>query len=119
LGIFFFLIFTAYTSFQTIITYIYENMGLGAAGPLNFIMNYLAFMVSNLFAPKCKASFKVQMIIGSVGHGFNVATGLYVPYIENKIAAYGVISLGGIVAGSVAGFMWISQGGYLREVVKT
>lgn len=94
-------------------------MGLGAAGPLNFIMNYLAFMVSNLFAPKCKASFKVQMIIGSVGHGFNVATGLYVPYIENKIAAYGVISLGGIVAGSVAGFMWISQGGYLREVVKT
>ena len=82
-------------------------------------MNYLAFMVSNLFAPQCKASFKTQMIIGSIGHGFNVATGLYVPYIHDKWAAYGVISLGGIVAGAVAGFMWISQGGYLREVVKT
>jgi hypothetical protein len=82
-------------------------------------MNYLAFMVSNLFAPKCKASFKTQMIIGSLGHGFNVATGLYVPYITNKVAAYGFISFGGIVAGAVAGFMWISQGGYLREVVKT
>lgn len=77
-------------------------------------MNYLAFMVSNLFAPRCKLSFKTQMIIGSIGHGFNVATGLYVPYIDNKIAAYGAISFGGIVAGSVAGFMWISQGGYLR-----
>lgn len=81
-------------------------------------MNYLAFMVSNLFAPKCKASFKVQMIIGSLGHGFNVATGLYVPYIQDKWAAYMAISFGGVVAGSVAGFMWISQGGYLREVVK-
>ena len=61
----------------------------------------------------------MQMIIGSLGHGFNVATGLYVPYIENKLAAYTAISFGGVVAGSVAGFMWISQGGYLREVVKT
>ena len=58
------------------------------------------------------------MIIGCIGHGFNIATGLYVPYIHNKWAAYGVISLGGIVAGSVAGYLWISQGGYLREVVK-
>jgi len=58
------------------------------------------------------------MIIGSLGHGFNVATGLYVPYITNIFAAYSAISFGGIVAGSVAGFMWISQGGYLREVLK-
>lgn len=71
-------------------------------------------MISNLFAPKCKLSFKKQMIIGSIGHGFNVATGLYVPYIHNKLFTYIVISFGGIVAGSVAGFMWISQGGYLR-----
>ena len=54
------------------------------------------------------------MIIGSIGHGFNVATGLYVPYVDNKYVAYMIISFGGIVAGSVAGFMWISQGGYLR-----
>ncbi len=85
-----------------------------AAGPLNFIFNYLAFLVSSLFAPKCKLSFKAQMIIGSIGHGFNVATGLYVPYVDNKYVAYMLISFGGIVAGSVAGFMWISQGGYLR-----
>jgi hypothetical protein len=56
---------------------------LDAAGPLNFITNYLAFIVSNLFAPKCKLSFKTQMIIGSLGHGFNVATGIFIPYIEN------------------------------------
>ncbi len=89
-----------------------------AAGPLNFIFNYIAFLVSSLFAANCKLSFKAQMIIGTLGHGFNVATGLYVPYIGNKYAAYFLISCGGIVAGSVAGFLWISQGGYLREAVK-
>ncbi len=76
-------------------------------------------MISNMFAPKCKASFKTQMIIGCIGHGINCASGIYVPYIENKMVIYGVISFGGLLAGSTAGFLWISKGGYLREVIKT
>jgi len=82
-------------------------------------MNYSAFLLSTLIAPKCRLSFKTQMIIGCIGQGFNVATGMYIPYITNTVAPYAAISFGGIMAGSVSGFMWVSQGGYQTEVIKT
>jgi len=41
-----------------------------------------------------------------------------VPYIQSHFAVYVIVALGGIVGGISAGFLWVSQGGYLREVCK-
>lgn len=50
-------------------------------GPLNLIVNYSAFVISNIFAPYCKITFKYQMLIGALAYCVNLSTGIYVPYI--------------------------------------
>jgi hypothetical protein len=118
LGIFFFILFTSYLSFQNIVTHVYQEQGLSGVGPLNLIVNYLSFLISNTLAVKCKLSFKIQMLIGSLAYSVNMSTGIFVPYIESHLAIYFIVALGGIIGGISAGFLWVSQGGYLREICK-
>lgn len=87
-------------------------------GPLNLIVNYLSFLISNTLAVKCKISFKAQMFIGSLAYTVNLSSGIFVPYIENHAIIYFIVALGGLIGGISAGFLWVSQGGYLREVCK-
>jgi len=75
------MLFTSYSSFQTIVTHIYELEGLTAMGPLNLIVNYSAFVISNIFASYCKITFKYQMLIAAFAYCINLSTGIYVPYI--------------------------------------
>jgi hypothetical protein len=118
LGVFFFLLFTSYLSFQNIVTHVYETEGLNAVGPLNLIATYLSFLISNTLAVKCKYSFKVQLFISSIAYSLNMATGILVPYLEQSEWIYVIVTFGGLVLGTSAGFLWVSQGGYLREICK-
>lgn len=118
LGVFFFILFTAYLSFQNIVTHVYEEQGLSGVGPLNLIVNYLSFLISNTLAVKCKISFKAQMFIGSLAYTVNLSSGIFVPYIESHALIYFIVAFGGLIGGVSAGFLWVSQGGYLREVCK-
>lgn len=83
-------------------------------GPLNLISNYSAFLISNTFAPFCSISFKYQMLFGALAYSVNLSTGIYVPYIEGDIFKYIIVACGAAVGGLSAGFLWVSQGGYLR-----
>ncbi len=83
-------------------------------GPLNLIVNYSAFMISNIFAPYCKVSFKYQMFFAALAYSINLSTGIYVPYIQNDLAKYIIVAIGAAIGGLSAGFLWVSQGGYLR-----
>ena len=69
-------------------------------------------------APGCKYSFKTQMLIGSIGYSINMSTGIYAPYISDKTYVYLIVAFGGFLGGCTAGYLWVSQGGYLREVCK-
>ena len=110
--------FTSYLSFQNIVTHVYQEQGLTGVGPLNLIVNYLSFLISNTLAVKCKLSFKTQLLIGSLAYSVNMSTGIFVPFIGNHAAVYFIVALGGLVGGVSAGFLWVSQGGYLREICK-
>lgn len=83
-------------------------------GPLNLISAYSGFLISNTFAPFCKISFKYQMFIAALAYSIDLSTGIYVPFIENDIFKYIIVALGAFTAGLSAGFLWVSQGGYLR-----
>jgi hypothetical protein len=75
-------------------------------------------LISNTLAVKCKYSFKSQLLVGSLAYSVNMATGIVVPYIDNHTYIYLIVATGGLVGGISAGFLWVSQGGYLREACK-
>lgn len=58
------------------------------------------------------------MLIGSLAYSVNMSTGIFVPYIESHAAIYFIVAFGGFIGGVSAGFLWVSQGGYLREICK-
>lgn len=58
------------------------------------------------------------MIIGSLAYSFNMSTGIFVGYLDDKFCKYLIVIMGGVVGGISAGFLWVSMGGYLREAAK-
>lgn len=51
-SIHFMILFTAFSAFQTILTRIHEEEGDRSLGPFTFAVNYISFMISNLFVSK-------------------------------------------------------------------
>ncbi len=47
-----------------------------------------------------------------------MSTGIVVPYIESHTLIYALVAAGGLIGGISAGYLWVSQGGYLREACK-
>ncbi len=54
------------------------------------------------------------MFVGCLCYSINMSTGIFVPYIQNEFLIYFIVVMGAVIAGVSAGFLWVSQGGYLR-----
>lgn len=76
LGIYFMILFTAFNSFQTIVTKINEDEGDYTLGPFRFALNYTVFMIANLFAPQVKYSEKWLITGAALTYVLQYSTGL-------------------------------------------
>jgi hypothetical protein len=76
-SIHFMILFTAFNAFQTILTKIHEEEGDRSLGPFTFAVNYVAFMVSNLFVSKTPYSEKWQIAFSTLTYALNYSTGFF------------------------------------------
>lgn len=102
---------------MTILTYIYEQQQLDAIGPITLAVNYMVFILSSLAAPGCKISYKKQMVFAAAAYTFNFSTGIVVPFVTVGWK-YLLTVTGAAIGGASAGYLWVSQGGYLHEVCR-
>jgi hypothetical protein len=84
-GIFLALLFTAYISYQNIITLIYKQLNLPNLGKYNLFMVYGFFMLTNFVAPFVakRIKYKSLLIIASLCYAINLMSGLATQYLEN------------------------------------
>lgn len=114
-SIFFFLLFTPFSSYMTILTHIYEQADLPGIGPATLATNYLTFIISSLIAPASKAPLKLQLLAGGIFYTLNYSSGIFAALTDIPGLKFTISCLGSGIAGLSAGFLWISQGRYIHE----
>lgn len=77
LSIFFFIILTASTSYDGIITYMFEELKMPDVGPESMAVLYLSFAASLVLTPAIKLSIRTQFLIAGVAFPLNYLLGLY------------------------------------------
>jgi len=115
---FFFLLFTPFSSYMTILTHIYETAHLSAIGPATLSCNYVAFITSTFVAPAIRLPLKVQLMIGALAYTFNYSSGIYASMTDEPVYKYLISCFGSTVAGLSGGLLWVSQGRYIHLVCK-
>lgn len=114
-SIHFFILFTAFNAFQTILTKIYEEEGDRSLGPFTFALNYATFLITNFFVSKVPYSEKWQITFATLTYAFNYSTGFFMAgkptYVKYLFAA-----VGAIVNGIGGSFLWTSIGSYIHKV---
>lgn len=116
ISIFFFLLFTPFSSYMTILTHIYETAHLSAIGPATLSCNYVAFIISTFVAPILTISLKKQLVIAGVAYTVNYTSGIFVFLVEEAVYKYLISCLGAVIAGCSGGLLWVSQGRYIHLV---
>lgn len=111
----FMILFTAFNAFQTIVTKINEDEGDYSLGPFRFAVNYFAFMLANLFAPKVRYSEKWQITLSTLTYVFHYLTGFFVSGTSTPVKL-ALAALGATVNGIGASFLWTSVGTYIHKV---
>lgn len=113
-GIFFLLLFTADTSYDTILTYMFEQKHMPQVGPTSIAVLYLAFAISLVIAPAVTLPLKMQFLLASLAFIFNYALGFYASTCTQPSIVHLLVSLGTGVAGLANGLLWVSQGRYIH-----
>jgi hypothetical protein len=114
LSLFFFLLFTPFSSYMTILTHIYEDAGLPGIGPATLACNYTAFILSTLCAPLLKLSLKKQLLLGGVCYTLNYSSGIFASLATDTWLKFLISCTGAVVAGLSGGPLWVSQGRYIH-----
>ena len=116
LGTFYLLLVTTYSSLSYIITYIYDQKeGYEFVGPLILASNYGTFLITNLFAPSVRLSYKTQMKIAAVCYTVNYVTQA-IP--AGKGLSIFLIVLGSMVSGFGAALVWVVYGAYIKSLCR-
>lgn len=116
LGIFFLFLFTSFSSFMTILTHIYTQLGLSSFGPATLATNYTCFIISTFVAPVITWPIKIQFLIASVCYTINFSSGIFVSMIDTVWIKYLISCSGAGIAGLTGGILWVSQGRYIHIV---
>lgn len=114
LSIFFFLLFTPFSSYMTILTHIYEDSGIPGIGPATLACNYTTFIVSTLIAPILKFSLKSQLLFGGICYTINYSSGILAALTDEAWLKFVISCTGAMVAGLSGGPLWVSQGRYIH-----
>ena len=113
-GVYFLIIFTASTAYNSILTKIFEEEQETKLAPFIFIFNFGTFMVANLFAPLLKFPEKWLMAVASLCYGLNYLMGFFM-FGDNEGLKYVLAAIGAAVAGLSASFLWVSIGRYIHK----
>jgi hypothetical protein len=118
LGIYFALLFTAYLSFQNIVTQLYEQLDIPYLGTLSLFSIYASFMVSGLFSPFIgrKLNYKTMLLISSVCYTLNFSSGLILEIFEFSTWVVVAVEALAIIGGFSAGLLWVTQAAYLHFI---
>lgn len=111
---FFFLLFTPFSSYMTILTHIYEDAGLPGIGPATLACNYTAFIFSILWAPGLRIGLKKQLLLGGICYTFNYSSGFFAAMTDTGWLKFVISCTGSFIAGLSAGPLWVSQGRYIH-----
>jgi len=115
-SIYFFLLFTPFSSYMTILTHIYEDANLPGIGPATLACNYGAFILSTLIAPSVKLPLKLQLVLAGICYTINYSSGIFALMTDVTGLKF-LISCGAAAfAGFSAAFLWVSQGRYIHLV---
>lgn len=114
IGIYFFLLFTPFSSYMTILTHIYEVAGLPGIGPATLACNYTTFIISTFIAPILRFPLKTQLLMGGILYTLNYSTGILVANTDVPWLKFFISCMGSGLAGLSAGPMWVSQGRYIH-----
>jgi hypothetical protein len=116
LSIYFFLLFTPFSSYMTILTHIYEQADLPGIGPATLISNYVFFILSTVAAPAVRWPLKAQLLFGGCLYTFNYSSGVLAAMTDLPSLKFTISCLGSGLAGCSAGLLWVSQGRYIHLV---
>lgn len=114
LSIFFFLLFTPFSSFMTILSHIYEDAGLPGIGPATLATNYTTFIISTFCAPALKLPIKVQFLLGAIFYTVNYSSGIIVSFVDTPWLKFFISCAGSFIAGLSGGPLWVSQGRFIH-----
>ena len=113
-GIYFLIVFTASTAYDSVLTKILEEEHETKLTPFIFICNFAAFMVASEFAPLVKVSEKWLIVATSLFRGLNYSTGFFI-FGDNETEKYLLTGFGTTLAGIAAAFLWVSIGRYIHK----
>lgn len=116
ISLFFFFLFTPFSSYMTILTHIYEQADLPGIGPATLASNYITFIISTIVAPAVRFPLKLQLLFGGVFYTFNYSSGIFAAMTDQAGLKFTISCLGSALAGCSAGFLWVSQGRYIHLV---
>lgn len=114
ISVFFFLLFTPFSSYMTILTHIYEQADLPGIGPATLAVNYITFILSTIAAPACQAPLKLQLLFGGIFYTINYSSGIFAAMTDEAGLKFTISCLGSGLAGCSAGFLWVSMGRYIH-----
>lgn len=114
LSLFFFLLFTPFSSYMTILTHIYEDADLPGIGPATLASNYISFICSTFFAPALKMSLKGQLLLGGVFYTLNYSSGFIASFTDVAWLKFLISCGGAFLAGLSGGPLWVTQGRYIH-----
>jgi hypothetical protein len=116
LSIFSFLLASAGSSHNNIISYIFENLDLPRLGPAALLCRYLSYSASTLLAPSLKFKLKYQFLLVSALYCLNFFLGIIATNITEPSIVYWIICGGYILEGFASGINWVAEGRYLHLI---
>ena len=115
MSIFYVIIMTAYSSFQSIITKVHEEEGDGFLGPFAFFIAFSINTFTNFFTGKRFISEKRQMFFSAIAYTFNYSTGIFMVGAPTSIQ-YILTIVGNGVNGIGSAFLFTCVGRYIHNV---
>lgn len=114
MSIFFFLLFTPFSSYMTILTHIYEDANLPGIGPATLASNYITFIISTMVAPVVRLPLKLQFLIGGICYTLNYSSGIIATFTNTAWLKFMISCSGAVIGGVSGGLLWVSQGRYIH-----
>ena len=128
LSIGFFLIFFGYFSYSSMISQISSQLKFNNLGLISLAITYFVFSIANIFATKIFSkifnSFKIGIIISSIGYIILVCSGIFPTSCTmdnslifcNNYGIYTISIISSIITGIFGALIWVGQTGYITQL---
>jgi hypothetical protein len=114
-GVYFLILFTAFTAYQYVIGRVFEEEGNNILAPYTLAISYSFFILSNAIAPAVTLSQKWQMVFSGIGYAVNYA-GSSLIIGASTWEQYLIAGVGSAINGTTSGFLWVGVGRYLHNL---